>query len=129
MGNINNVDEINLAVTFNGKEAIVSGGLNLNNKTASLTGSANWKDELEGQFNFDGESLHFSVPPDVTLTVSPHLIAQINASALKLTGRIEVLDGHLSINKLPQGSVSLSKDVIIVNDKGEQVAKENHLKY
>lgn len=124
LGNINNVDEINLAVTFNGKEAIVSGGLNLNNKTASLTGSANWKDELEGQFNFDGESLHFSVPPDVTLTVSPHLIAQINASALKLTGRIEVLDGHLSINKLPQGSVSLSKDVIIVNDKGEQVAKE-----
>ncbi|GHF02371.1 translocation/assembly module TamB domain-containing protein [Thalassotalea profundi] len=123
-GNMNTLDDINLVLDFKGNNAEVTGGLNLNNATATLTGNANWQSELKGEFNLDGESLSFSVPPDLTLTLSPHLNAQIQASALKLSGNVEILDGKLTIDKLPQGSVSLSKDVIIVNDDGEKVVSE-----
>jgi translocation and assembly module TamB len=124
LGNINTLENINMAFDFKGQQAVISGGLNINNAAATVKGDADWQDELKGNFDFDGESLHFSIPPDLTLTVSPHLNAQIKASELKVSGRIEVLDGKLLINKLPQGSVSLSKDVIIVDDTGEQVANE-----
>lgn len=124
LGNINTLEAINMAVNFKGQQGVISGGLNINNAAATLKGEIDWQSELQGQLNFDGELLKFSVPPDLTVTVSPHLIAQINASELKLSGRVEVLEGKLSINKLPQGSVSLSDDVIIVNDEGEQVANE-----
>lgn len=124
LGNINTLDAINMAVNFTGQQGVVSGGLNINNAAASLKGEIDWQSELQGQLNLDGELLKFSVPPDLTITVSPHLVAQIKASELKLSGRVEVIEGKLAINKLPQGSVSLSDDVIIVNDNGEQVANE-----
>lgn len=122
--NMNTLENINMAFDFKGQQAIVSGGVDVNKVTANLTGDADWQNELQGNFNLDGEAISFSVPPDLALTISPHLNAQINASELKLSGRIEVLKGKLAINKLPQGSVSLSKDVIIVNDDGEQVTLE-----
>jgi translocation and assembly module TamB len=124
LGNIDKLDDINLALDFKGLQANISGGLNINNVTASIKGDVDWQDELQGKFTFDGEEIKFSIPPDITLTVSPHLNAQIKASELKVYGRIEVLEGKLSVNKLPLGSVSLSNDVIIVNDEGEQVTNE-----
>jgi len=122
--NMNTLEDIHIAVDFNGQQAVVSGGLNVNKVAATLTGDADWQDELQGNFNFDGESISFSIPPELTLTISPHLNAKINASELKLSGQVEVTEGKLSVNKLPQGSVSLSKDVIIVNDDGVQVINE-----
>ncbi|XQW84828.1 translocation/assembly module TamB domain-containing protein [Thalassotalea piscium] len=124
LGNINTLDNINMAIDFKGYQAVISGGLNINNVAATLTGDADWQDTLKGNLNFDGERLPFSVPPDLTLTVAPHLSAQLTASALKLSGRVEVLDGKLSINKLPQGSVSLSSDAIIVDEHGVQVSND-----
>ncbi|TWX53424.1 translocation/assembly module TamB domain-containing protein [Colwellia hornerae] len=124
LGNINTLTDINMALKFKGQQAVISGGVNINNALANLKGDVDWQDELKGNFDFDGESLKLSVPPDLSITVSPHLNAQIKASELKISGRIEVLEGKLLVNKLPQGSVSLSKDVIMVNDEGEQVANE-----
>lgn len=124
LGNINTLENINMAVDFKGQEAAITGGLNINKATASVIGEADWKKEFKANINFDGDSLQFSLPPDLTLTVSPHLKAQIRASELKISGRIEVLEGKLSVDKLPQGSVSLSKDVIIVNDDGEQISND-----
>ena len=124
LGSINTLEDINMAIDFKGQEAAISGGLNLNKVAATLKGDANWKNEFKADINFDGESLQFSLPPDLTLIVSPHLNAKIKASELKVSGRIEVLEGKLSLDKLPQGSVSLSKDVIIVNDEGEQIVND-----
>ncbi|MFT5756995.1 MAG: translocation and assembly module TamB [Alteromonadaceae bacterium] len=123
-GHINTLEDINMAIDFKGYQAAISGGININKVAATITGDVNWQDELQGDFNFDGESLNFSIPLDLTITVSPHLNAKIKAAELKISGRIEVLNGKLSVNKLPQGSVSLSKDVIIVNDKGEKVIND-----
>ena len=124
LGDINALEDINILFDFNGQQALISGGLNINKVTAGLTGDVDWQNELHGNVNFDGESLKFSIPPDLTLTVSPHLSAKIKASEIKLSGRIEVLKGKLSVDKLPQGSVSLSKDAIIVNDEGKQIENE-----
>lgn len=121
---INLLEDINLLVTLQGQQAVISGGLTVNQQTAQLRGNLVWQDELQGEFNVDGESLYVSIPPDLTLTVSPHLNAQIKATELKLSGRIDVVDGKLVLNKLPQGSVSLSKDVIFINDEGMQVVKD-----
>jgi len=124
LGNIDTLEDIHLALDFKGQQADIFGGLNINNVAASLKGNTDWYDELQGNLNFDGEVINFSIPPDLTLTVSPHLNAQIKASELKISGLIEVLEGKLSVEKLPQGSVSLSKDVIIVNDDGAQIEND-----
>ena len=124
LGNIDTLEDIHLALDFKGQQADIFGGLNINNVAASLKGNTDWYDELQGNLNFDGEAINFSIPPDLTLTVSPHLNAQIKASELKISGLIEVLEGKLSVEKLPQGSVSLSKDVIIVNDDGAQIEND-----
>jgi translocation and assembly module TamB len=124
LGDMNTLEDIHMLFDFKGQQAAMSGGLNINTVAADLTGNIDWQKELYGNVNFDGESLNFSLPPDLTLTVSSHLNAQIKASELKLSGNIEVLKGKLSVDKLPQGSVSLSKDVIIVNDEGKQIKNE-----
>ncbi|MFT5294093.1 MAG: translocation and assembly module TamB [Colwellia sp.] len=124
LGNINTLEDINMTLDFKGQEAVITGGLNINKATASVKGEADWIKEFKANINFDGESLKFTLPPDLTLTVSPHLNAKIQASELKISGRIEVLEGNLTVDKLPQGSVSLSKDVIIVNDDGKQISKD-----
>ncbi|NQZ89794.1 MAG: translocation/assembly module TamB domain-containing protein [Colwellia sp.] len=125
LGNINTLEDISMAVDFKDQEAVITGGLNINKAAARVKGEADWQNEFKATINFDGESLKFSLPPDLTLTVSPHLHAQIQASELKISGRIEVLEGKISVDKLPQGSVSLSKDVIIVDDEGEQISNDN----
>jgi translocation and assembly module TamB len=125
LGNINTLEDINMALDFKGHEAAISGGLNINKAAAIVKGEADWIKEFKANINFDGESLQFSLPPDLTLTISPHLNAQMKASELKISGSIEVLEGKLSVDKLPQGSVSLSKDVIIVNDDGKQISNDN----
>jgi translocation and assembly module TamB len=124
LGNINALEDIKLALSFNGQQAVVSGGVNINKVAANLTGNFDWKDDLQGSFDFNGESINLAVPPELTLTVSPQIKAQITASDVKLSGRVEVLKGKLSVNQLPEGSVSLSTDAIIVDDKGEQITTE-----
>ncbi|MBU2871915.1 translocation/assembly module TamB domain-containing protein [Colwellia sp. E2M01] len=118
-GDINNIEDINLALDFSGQKAVITGGLNVNKKPATITGRANWQDIFQADVNLDGESIMLSVPPDLTVTFSPHLNAKLTEKALNFSGNVEVLEGKLSVDKLPQGSVSLSKDVIIVNDEGE----------
>jgi translocation and assembly module TamB len=124
LGNINALEDIKLALSFNGQQAVISGDVNINKVAASLTGNLDWKNDLQGSFDFNGESINLAIPPELTITVSPEIKAQITASDVKLSGRVEVLKGKLSVNQLPEGSVSLSKDAIIVDDKGEQIAIE-----
>ncbi|WP_211355856.1 translocation/assembly module TamB domain-containing protein [Colwellia echini] len=123
-GDLNGIEDIQLAINFSGQQAVINGGVNINEKPATITGNADWKTEFQANVNFDGESLHLSVPPDLTLTLSPHLSAQLKTTSLNLTGSVEVVEGKLSVDKLPQGSVSLSKDVVMVGDKGESESEK-----
>jgi len=58
--NMNTLDNINMIVAFKGQQAFVSGAVNVNQVTTTITGNTDWQDELQGDFNFDGDSVSFS---------------------------------------------------------------------
>lgn len=124
VGDINVLDKFTLNLNFTGKETTINGGLEINESAAAVTGNINWQSALQADINLSAEAVKLVFPPDLTLTVSPKLNAKITSETLALSGRVDVVDGKLSVEQLPQGSVSLSNDVIIVNGNGEPIDKE-----
>ncbi len=63
-------------------------------------------------------------PPQLTMKVSPALNFSLVNKTLLVSGNIDVLEGSYNIEKLPEGSITLSDDVIIVDDNGKEIFKE-----
>jgi translocation and assembly module TamB len=59
------------------------------------------------------------------MNISPNLNFLLKDKILAITGNIDVLDGSYNIEKLPEGSVSLSDDVIIIDQAGQTLVKES----
>lgn len=124
VNNINTLTNMNVEFDFNGLKADVSADMLLNQGAVQVSGEANWKDSLMLDMNIDGQSLSLSSPPQMTFVASPNINAKITPSGVNLTGVIEVHKGKVTFDELPQDKVTLSNDVIIVNDDGEQVEQD-----
>ena len=124
VGSTNALTNMNMLFEFNGQEATVAADMLLNQGAVQVSGEANWKDSFMLDMNIDGQSLSLSSPPQMTFVASPNINAKITPSGVNLTGVIEVHKGKLTFDELPQDKVTLSNDVIIVNDDGEQVEQD-----
>ena len=108
-----------------GDNAKINGSFNVNKDTALISGDASWIDEKWLNLNVSSDKLSLLLPPQVEATIAPNIDIKLTKNALKLTGQINVLSGILEVNKLPEGSVELSKDVVFVDNDGKQIVKES----
>ena len=121
--NANTVDNINTSITIKNNKAKIQGRFFIADQEAQLTGDLAWQKGLSMNINLNAHALPLVFPPYGVISISPTLNFYLKEKTLSLTGNIEVVEGSLTLEKLPQGSVSLSDDVIIVDQQGKAIVK------
>jgi len=121
----NTFDNISTTVAIENNQATLSGSLFLEDSQANFTGSMSWQDGLTLNADLTADALPLVFPPQLVMSIAPNLNFSLKEKALTISGNIDVLDGSYNIEKLPEDSVSLSDDVIIINQHGQAVAKES----
>ena len=119
----NALDNVGINLELLGKNAKLVGQGLINNDLVKITGELDWHQQFSALFNLNAEHLSLSHPPHISAVLAPNITLELTKQLLTLTGDINIKQGSLTINKLPAGSVSLSNDVMIVNDNGEEVEK------
>lgn len=107
-----------------GDNAIFTGSFNVEDDIALITGNSNWHDEKQLKLNIQADKLNIMLPPQVKATIAPNINAELTKAGLNISGEVNVLEGVLEVNKLPEGSVELSKDVVFVDQEGKRIENE-----
>ncbi len=118
-----------IAVTANlaGNRARIDGSLRAGKGKAQVSGDIDWADGLSGSVALTGKGLEFGYLPIVRrLSLDPDLQLSFGAEAIELTGRLGVPSGRFVIGDLPEGSVSVSRDAVMVGDD-DQIAEPGGL--
>lgn len=121
--NANVIDNLSTTLSVTDNQATLLGQFLLEGKEANLSGQLSWQDSLSINVDLNAKTLPFVFPPQLMMNVSPNLHFTYKEKTLNITGNIDVLEGSYNIETLPENSVPLSEDVIIVDQNGEAFAK------
>ncbi|MCW8996752.1 MAG: translocation/assembly module TamB domain-containing protein, partial [Psychromonas sp.] len=83
---------------------------------ANIKGTIDWRHKLKGNIHFSANKIAVYDYDKVDLLISPDLQLDI-AEELKLSGKLLVNKGTITVKELPEGAVTLSQDVIVVDIK------------
>lgn len=122
--NANTLENISSTVVINNNQATLGADFFLADKQAKLQGNMSWQKSLAMNLDLTGDALPLVFPPQLVMSVSPTLNFSLVEKALTISGNIDVVDGTFNIEKLPESSVSLSDDVIILDQYGKALVKE-----
>lgn len=122
--NANTLENISSTVVINNNQAALGADFFLTDKQAKLQGNMSWQKGLAMDLDLSGDTLPLVFPPQLVMSVSPTLNFSLVEKALTISGNIDVVDGTFNIEKLPESSVSLSDDVIILDQYGKAVVKK-----
>ena len=120
------VTNANVIATFTGYQALLSGDVETPDGHLILSGNANWQDlaKWNALFNVKGNSLRVSVPPMVSMYVSPNLTIKANATSAEITGKVVLPKGLITVDELPKSAVKVSSDQIILNGNLQPLVKK-----
>lgn len=111
------VTDANIALRFNGQQAMLEGLLNTSKGRIDLNGDATWPepDNWQATVKIKGDELSLQIPqaqlqlaPDLTLTARPGLTS--------LSGTVQIPHARISIDSLPQAAVALSDDLVLLDE-------------
>ena len=120
----NRLENINAEIKINNNQAKVFGDFFINNNQATLNGLVAWQNDLNINIDLYAKQLPLVFPPQLVMEVSPRLNFLLEEKQLTVSGILNVLEGSYNIEKLPQGSINTSNDVIIIDVQGKEVFKE-----
>jgi translocation and assembly module TamB len=123
--NANTIDNISTVLTINNNQATLDGNFFIEDKAANLQGNMSWQDSLTMNIDLSADALPLVFPPELMMIVSPNLNFSLLEKLLTISGNIDVLKGNYIIEKLPKSTVSLSDDVIIVDQYGQTVIRKS----
>jgi translocation and assembly module TamB len=114
------LSEIALQVDVEGNRAEIDGGFRSGVGEANLGGHAEWSDqEWLLELGLDGDRLEAAYEDMVRLRVSPDLLLRVRPGDVNLTGTVTVPRGEITIQRLPEGTVSVSPDVVFIDEELE----------
>ncbi|TLU65244.1 hypothetical protein FE810_08080 [Thalassotalea litorea] len=120
----NTIDHIDVDMVFKGQSADVEGGFLIKDHPGEITANLDWRDGFNANARLFAEKLPILFPPSLDALVSTDIHLDLEGQLAKISGEISVLDGLLKLEDLPEGSVELSDDAVIVDASGKQVKKE-----
>ena len=123
--NANTLENISSSVIINNNQATMDADFYLADKQAKIQGNMSWQNSLSMNVDLTGDALPLVFPPQLVMSISPTLNFSLIEKALTISGNIDVVDGTFNIEKLPESSVSLSDDVIILDQYGKAVVKKS----
>ncbi|PKG80783.1 hypothetical protein CXF85_21995 [Colwellia sp. 75C3] len=122
--NPNKLENISAELQIKNNQAKILGDLCIKENRATLYGQLAWQDFFTMDIDLNAEHLPLVFPPQLLMEISPKLNFSLKDKALKITGNLDVLKGTYNIEKLPEGMINLSDDVIIIDQQGKKVFKE-----
>lgn len=125
--NPNKLQKIDANIQINNNIAELNGEFYLEDDKANITGELAFKDSLAVNIDLNAEQLPLIFPPQLGMKVSPAINFNLANNFLLISGNINVLEGSYNIEKLPEGSIKLSNDVIIVDAQGKEIFKDKSI--
>lgn len=104
------------------KEVIVEQAID-NPGVAYLSGNLDWSEQLHGDIHmyarklviYDYGKVDLLISPDIHLLVDEHV---------KINGELAIDKGKIVVQELPEGAVSQSSDIVVIDIEKENVAEE-----
>ncbi len=120
----NKLENISAEIEIDNNQAKVLGSFFIKDKQATLNGLVAWQKDLTMNIDLYVKQVPLVFPPQLVMEVSPRLNFLLEEKVLTVSGKLNVLEGSYNIEKLPQGSINTSNDVIIIDVHGKEVFKE-----
>jgi|GEM_PF-1995545 len=87
-----------------------------NNGRADINGLLDWENDFKGKINFQAEQMLIQDYGKIELYVSPNIDITFDKN-VNVEGVIKVDSGNITVKELPEGAISVSRDVIVVDAK------------
>lgn len=113
------IRDIQITGDVSGTTASLDGQFRMADGKGSVAGEVGWGERLYAELDFQGERLPVDYEPYVHLRVSPDLKLSLTPQRARIQGEIRVPEGDITVESLPEGAVSVSNDVVVV-DAGER---------
>lgn len=118
VSNPTRLSSVNLQLQLDGTEATVAGTGLLGTGEVALQGRISVRPEVRLELAVKGARHRVLVPPSSELEVSEDLTLVLEGNQLDVRGDIQVHDGFIRHEELPEGSVGISRDVVQVDVQG-----------
>ncbi|MBU2894580.1 translocation/assembly module TamB domain-containing protein [Colwellia sp. D2M02] len=122
--NPNKLQNINAAMQIKNNIAQLDASFDIDNNKADINGELAWQQGLSLDLDLKSPQLPLIFPPQLTMKVAPTLNFNLHDKVLLVSGKLDVLSGNYNIEKLPEGSVTLSDDVVIVDQQGQELTQK-----
>jgi translocation and assembly module TamB len=121
------LSEIQQKIELKGQSALLTGSYKLGQGEGEMTGNITWLPELKGNMQITGEKLEFDYQNMLKAQVTPNINLKFAANDLAVTGEVAIPYARVKVRELPQGSISPSKDVILVEKQAQEDASQQTL--
>lgn len=115
-----------VSLVFNGSRSLLTGHIATEKGDLDLNGSASWDkpEDLQAKMVAKGKNIRISMPPTVSLDISPNLLITATAKSIDLKGDVAVPWARVFIEELPPSIVSVSSDEVILDSQLKPVTKQ-----
>jgi autotransporter translocation and assembly factor TamB len=124
VGNPTPLAQLAVGLELRGERAVLTGDGLLGGGPVRLRGEMSLRPQLALDLQVDGERQSVLYPPATELLLSESLRITAAPGLLRVTGDITVHEGSLEPEVLPEGSVSVSADVVEVDYQGNVIRRQ-----
>lgn len=118
---------IQQSIILKGQSADFAGSYRLGQGLGKMDGDISWAPAIKGQLNVSGEQLEFDYQNMLKAKVSPNIKLMFEPNNIEIKGEVIVPYARVKVRDLPKGSISPSKDVVLVEQQEEQQASQQRL--
>jgi translocation and assembly module TamB len=118
---------IEQSIKLKGKSADFKGSYKLGKGQGEMFGDIAWIPTLKGNLHLSGEELEFDYQSMIKAKVSPNISLMFEPNNLEINGEVTIPYARVKVRELPKGSISPSKDVILVEKQAELDASQQRL--
>jgi translocation and assembly module TamB len=118
---------IEQSISLKGQSADFNGSYKLGKGLGKMEGNIAWLPTLIGHLHISGEDLEFDYQSMIKAKVSPNINIIFEPHNLEIKGDVTIPYARVKVRELPKGSISPSKDVILVEKQAEQEASQQRL--
>lgn len=111
-------------LTFQGKNAQLTGKVKTKQSEIHLSGEANWTNlqQYMAQVHLNADNLYLNLPLNsiqAELKISPDVSLKVDNESLALQGQIHIPWARIDVKQLPESGVAVSPDLIILDGKNQ----------
>ncbi len=118
LGNPTVAEVPDLDLVFRGRDARLSGHLQIGKGSSSVQGQMSWQSGLAADIRLAGDAKELLYPPHTVVAVQEDLEIHLGSEALRIAGRVDIPWAEVVLEQLPEEGVPLSNDVILVDYTG-----------